>query len=293
MRAGRILGWTVLWLAVLLTVFPFYWMVRTALTDNDTVYTSNGSLVPPNLTLGNFARVLGLTDLTSAQAAGGSGAKVHFLLYLRNSVVFTTLIVIGQTLCCAMAGYALARLRFRGRELVFSIFVGSLMVPPILTLLPNFTMVKSLGLLNTFAGLVAPTMLMTPFAVFFLRQFFLSTPREVEEAARIDGAGTWMVFWRVVLPMNIGPLLTIGLTTAVWTWKDYLWPLLVGPGDDTRVLTAALGIFLQQQPNAHPDWTGLMAASTLTVIPMLVLLLVFGRRMVAALDLTGVKGART
>ncbi|TCO54322.1 carbohydrate ABC transporter permease [Actinocrispum wychmicini] len=296
MRAGRILAWALLWLAVLLTVFPFYWMVRTSLTDNDTVYASNGSLVPPGLTLSNFARVLGLTDLSSAQAAGGSGAKVNFLVYLRNSVIFTALIVVGQTLCCAMAGYALARLRFRGRELVFSVFVGSLMVPPILTLLPNFTMVKSLGLLNTFAGLVAPTMLMTPFAVFFLRQFFLSTPREVEEAARIDGAGTWMVFWRVVLPMNVGPLLTIGLTTAVWTWKDYLWPLLVGPKDDTRVLTAALGIFLQQQPTAHPDWTGLMAASTLTVVPVLILLLLFGRRLVAALDFTGVtprKGAST
>lgn len=284
----RILAWAVLWLAILLTVFPFYWMVRTALTDSDAIYTSNGSLLPPNLTFDNFARVLGLTDLATSQAAGGSGARVNFLLYLRNSIVFTVLIVVGQTLCCAMAGYALARLRFRGREVIFSIFVGSLMIPPILTLLPNFTLVKSLGLLNTFAGLVAPTMLMTPFAVFFLRQFFLSTPREVEEAARIDGASTWTVFWRIVLPMNFGPLFTIGLTTAVWTWKDYLWPLLVGPKEDTRVLTAALGIFLQQQPNAHPDWTGLMAASTLTVIPVLVLLLVFGKRLVAALDFTGV-----
>jgi multiple sugar transport system permease protein len=287
MRLGRVLAWATMSLAVLLTVFPFYWMVRTALTGPDAVYASAGSLIPKDFTLDNFARVLGLVDTSSAQAAGGSGAKLNFLLYLRNSVIFTVLIVIGQTLCCAMAGYALARLRFRGRELIFSIFVGSLMIPPIMTLLPNFTLVKSLGWLNTFAGLVAPAMLMTPFAVFFLRQFFLSTPREVEEAALIDGANTWTVFWRVVLPMNKGPLFTIGLTTAVWTWKDYLWPLLVGPKEDTRVLTAALGIFLQQQPNAHPDWTGLMAASTLTVIPVLVLLIVFGKRLVAALDFTG------
>jgi multiple sugar transport system permease protein len=188
-----------------------------------------------------------------------------------------------------MAGYALARLKFRGRGMLFGMFVGSLMVPPIFTLLPNFALIKQLGLLNTFPGLVAPSLLMTPFSIFFLRQFFLSIPHEVEEAALLDGAGRWTVFWRVVMPMSKGPLMTIALTLSVWSWKDFLWPLLVGPEKDTRVLTAALGLFLQQSPNSQPDWTGLMAASTLTAAPVFLLLMIFGKRMVNAITFTGVK----
>jgi multiple sugar transport system permease protein len=163
------------------------------------------------------------------------------------------------------------------------------MVPPIFTLLPNFVLIKNLNLINTFAGMVAPSILMTPFAVFFLRQFFLSIPRDVEEAARLDGSGPWGVFWRIVLPMSRGPLITIALTTTVWAWKDYLWPLLVGREEQTRVLTVALGVFLQQSPNTRPDWTGLMAGSTLSVLPVLILLIFLGRRLVQSLNFTGIK----
>ncbi|MDR8413061.1 carbohydrate ABC transporter permease [Nonomuraea sp. 3-1Str] len=289
MRAGRIAGWTVLGLAVLVTVFPFYWMVRTALTDANHIFSDNFSLIPNHFTWANFRRVLGLSPLAEARAAGGSGASLDFLLYLRNSIVYSAVVVVVQTLSCAMAGYALARLRFRGREAVFAVFVSALMVPPIFTLLPNFALVRDLGLLNTFAGIVAPVLLMTPFTVFFLRQFFLSLPREVEEAAVIDGAGVWGLFWRIALPMSRGPLVTIGLINGVGAWKDYLWPLLVGKEEDSRVLTVALGVFLEQSPNARPDWTGLMAGSTLSVIPVLLLLLFFGKRLAGSLQFTGIK----
>ncbi|MYW70149.1 ABC transporter permease subunit [Streptomyces sp. SID8379] len=286
---GRIAAWAVLVVALIATVFPFYWMVRTALTPAADLYTDSTALVPHHPTMINFLRVLGLTSQEEAQAAGGSGAHVNFLRYLLNSVVYSGLIAALQTMCCAMAGYAFARLRFPGRNLVFGILVGALMVPPIFTVLPNFVLVKNLGWLNTFAGMVAPSVLMTPFAVFFLRQFFLSIPREVEEAAVLDGVGPWGVFWRVVLPMSRGPLLTIGLTTTVWAWKDYLWPLLTGREEQTRVLTVALGIFRQQSPNTQPDWTGLMAGSALSVLPVLVLLFLLGRRLVESLNFTGIK----
>ncbi|NEB75578.1 carbohydrate ABC transporter permease [Streptomyces sp. SID14478] len=286
---GRIAAWIALSLALVVTVFPFYWMVRTALTPAADLYTDSTALVPHHPTMINFLRVLGLTSTEKAQAAGGSGAHVNFLRYLLNSVVYSGLIAALQTMCCAMAGYAFARLRFPGRNLVFGVLVGALMVPPIFTVLPNFVLVKNLGWLNTFAGMVAPSVLMTPFAVFFLRQFFLSIPREVEEAAVLDGVGPWGLFWRVVLPMSRGPLLTIGLTTTVWAWKDYLWPLLTGREEQTRVLTVALGIFRQQSPNTQPDWTGLMAGSALSVLPVLVLLFLLGRRLVESLNFTGIK----
>lgn len=286
---GRVAAWVVLVVALVATVFPFYWMVRTALTPAADLYSDSTGLVPQHPTTINFLRVLGLTSQEEAMAAGGSGAQVDFLRYLLNSVVYSGLIAVLQTLCCAMASYAFARLRFPGRDAVFGVLIAALMVPPIFTVMPNFVLVKNLDWLNTFAGMVAPSVLMTPFAIFFLRQFFLSIPREVEEAAVLDGVGAWGLFWRVVLPMSRGPLLTIGLTTTVWAWKDYLWPLLTGRDEETRVLTVALGIFQQQSPNTSPDWTGLMAGSTLSVLPVLVLLILLGRRLVESLNFTGVK----
>jgi multiple sugar transport system permease protein len=285
----RKLAWVVLGLAVLVTVFPFYWMVRTALTPSADLFTDAGSLWPHHPTFINFARVLGLVDPERARAAGGSGAAINFLRYTLNSIIYSGLIAGVQTFCCAMAGYAFARLRFPGRDLMFGVIVGALMVPPIFTLLPNFSLVKDLGLMNTFAGMVAPTLLMTPFAVFFLRQFFLSIPRDVEEAALLDGTGRWGIFFRIIVPMSRGPLITIALTTTVWAWKDFLWPLLVGREEQTRVLTVALGVFLQQSPNTQPDWTGLMAGSTLSVLPVLVLLAFLGKRLVQSLNFTGIK----
>jgi multiple sugar transport system permease protein len=286
---ARLAGWVVLAAVVVASVFPFWWMVRTALTPAADMYTDHTGLLPEHPTLVNFARVLGLTSEAEARAAGGSGAHVDFARYLLNSIVYCGLIAGFQTMFCAMAGYAFARLRFPGRDLVFGILISALMVPPIFTLLPNFVFVKELDLINTMAGMVAPTILMTPFAVFFLRQFFLSLPRDVEEAAILDGTGPWGIFWRIALPMSRGPLITIGLTTIVWAWKDYLWPLLVGRGEENRLVTVALGVFLQQSPNTQPDWTGLMAASTLSVVPVLVLLVFMGKRLVQSLNFTGSK----
>ncbi|MEV4285554.1 carbohydrate ABC transporter permease [Nonomuraea bangladeshensis] len=289
MKIGRRAAWLALLVAVVLTVFPFYWMVRTALTPAGDLYTDSIGLWPDHPTLINFARVLGLVDAGTARAAGGSGAQLNFLLYTMNSLIYSGLIAVVQTFCCAMAGYAFARLRFPGRDVAFAVIVAALMVPPIFTILPNFVLVKQLDLLNTIPGLVLPSLLMTPFAVFFLRQFFLSIPRDVEEAATLEGIGRWGMFWRIVLPMSRGPLITIGLTTVVWSWKDYLWPLLVGKGEATRVLTVGLGVFLQQSPNRGPDWTGIMAGSVLSVIPVLILLVFLGKRLVQSMNFSGIK----
>jgi multiple sugar transport system permease protein len=286
---GRILGWIVLVGALIATLFPFYWMVKTALTPAADVIADSGLLFPSNPTFINFVRVLGFLSPEEARAAGGSGATIDFVLYLWNSIVYCSLIGAFQTFFCAMAGYAFARLRFRGRDALFTLLICGLMVPPIFTLLPNFVLVRDLGLLNTIWGMVAPSLIMTPFAIFFLRQFFLNIPVDVEEAALLDGAGRARIFWRVALPMSKGPLITIGLITVVWAWKDYLWPLIIGRDEGVRTLTVALGVYLQQSPNTQPDWTGLMAGSTLSVIPVVVLLIFLGRRIVESLNFTGIK----
>jgi multiple sugar transport system permease protein len=285
----RALAWAVLVLLMLLTLFPFYWMLRIAVTDNRVLATNAGSILPPDVTLDAFKRVLGMASLAEANEQGGSGATINFWRYLVNSVLTSTVITVGQVLFSAMAAYAFARLRWPGRDQVFFVFLTALMIPPIFTALPNFVLVKDLGLLNTYAGIVLPFVFMTPFAVFFLRQFFLGISREVEEAAIIDGAGHFRIFFRVILPMSSAPVATLSLLAYITAWNEYFWPLLVGQDENVRVLTVALGIFRQQTPQGGPDWSGLMAASLLAALPVMLLFLAFGRRIVNSIQFTGLK----
>ena len=285
----RMLAWAALGIIILLTLFPFYWMLRTGLSNNRSLAGSPDSLLPVDLTLGGFRRVLGLSTVAEAQAQGGSGASMQFWIYLRNSVITSTVITVGQTLFSAMAAYAFARLRWPGRDKVFLLFLTALMVPPIFTTLPNFVLVKDLGLLNTYAGIVLPFMFMTPFAVFFLRQFFLGLSREIEEAAIIDGAGHISVFFRIILPMSAAPVATLALLTFIKSWNEYFWPLLVGQEENVRVLTVALGVFKSQTPQGSPDWAGLMAATLLAALPVMALFVAFGRRIVNSIQFSGIK----
>lgn len=286
---GRVLAWTMLILALGITIFPFYWMLRTSLSNGRALFSQPTSLLPVDFTWGAYGRVLGLSTPAQAIAEGGSGASVNFWLFLRNSVIYSTLVTLGQVFFSSMAAYAFARLRWKGRDKVFFVLLTALMVPPIFTSLPNFLLMRDLGLLNTFAGLVLPSILMTPFAIFFLRQFFLGISREVEEAAKLDGASHVRIFFGIILPMSTAPITTLLILTYIATWNDYFWPLLVGGTDDTRVLTVALGVFRSQTPNGSPDWAGLMAATLVAALPILVLYFAFARRVVNSIGFSGVK----
>ncbi|MFE5190861.1 carbohydrate ABC transporter permease [Streptomyces sp. NPDC056628] len=286
---GRALAWAVMTAIVLITLLPFYWILRTALSSNDALAAHPGDVLPAGATTGGFERALGLQSAEEAIAQGGSGGGLRFWRYLVNSVVVSTLITVCQIFFSAMAAYAFARLRWRGREAVFGLFLAGLMVPAIFTLLPNFVLIKQLGLVDSLLGVALPTMFMTPFAVFFLRQFFLNVPREVEEAALLDGAGKVRIFFRLMLPMASTPLLTLGLLTYITAWNDYFWPLMVSYSDSSRVLTVALAIFRAQTPQTGYDWSGLMAATLIAALPMLVLFGCFARRIVGSISFTGIK----
>ena len=233
--------------------------------------------------------MLGLGTVEEAQAQGGSGASVNFWLALRNSIIFATAVTIGQTMFCAMAAYAFSRLQWPGRDTVFALFLAALMVPPIFTALPNFLLIKNLGLLNTLPGVILPFFFMTPFAVFFLRQFFLGISREVEEAAKIDGASHARIFFRLIVPMSMAPITTLAILTFIGTWNEYLWPLLVAKDQSAQPLTLALGIFRSQTPGGAPDWPGLMAMTLLAALPIIILFVIFGRRVVNSIQFSGIK----
>jgi multiple sugar transport system permease protein len=286
---GRILAWAGMALLILITLFPFWWMVRTALTHPKSLFIDTGAVLPVDATLINFQRVLGMVDVETAVALGGSGQSIDFLLSLRNSIIVSVLVTAGQVTFSALAAYAFARMNFPFRDTIFAIYISALMVPGIVTLIPNFIVVQQLGWLNTFAGIVAPTILMTPFAVFFLRQFYLGVNREVEEAAKIDGASIATVFFQVVMPITLPSLTTLAIITAIGTWNTYLWPFLVGKDDQVRVLTVALGIFRSQTPQGTPDWTGLMAGTTLAIVPTILLFLLLGRKILDSIQFSGYK----
>ncbi len=286
---GRILAWAVMIAIIFVSLFPFYWALRTALSSNAALSAGSQSLLPADPTLSGFARVFGLQTGQDAIDAGGAGQPINFWRYMLNSVVVATLITLGQVFFSAMAAYAFARLRWRHRDKVFAVFLAGLMVPAIFTLLPNFVLIKQLGLVDTLLGIALPSMLMTPFAVFFLRQFFLTIPREIEEAALMDGASKVRIFFSLVLPMSAAPIATLAILTYIGAWNDYFWPLMVSYTDSSRVLTVALGVFKSQTPQTGPDWSGLMAATLVAALPMLLLFLVFARRIVNSIGFSGLK----
>ncbi|MET9229220.1 carbohydrate ABC transporter permease [Lentzea sp. NPDC003310] len=289
MKLGRGVAWGYLVVVLLITIFPFYWMLRTALSNNFAMSTDPSSLLPVHFTWGPFQRALGLATPAEAAAEGGSGASIDLALALWNSVVYAGVLTILTVGLSALAAYAFARLRWKGRDVVFGVLLTALMVPSVFTLLPNFVLMKDLGLLNTFGGMILPQALFSAFNIFFLRQFMLGLSHEIEEAAIIDGAGPLRVCFRIVLPMSIAPMATLTLLQFITTWNDYFWPLLVTNDESVRPLTLALAVFKQSSPQASLDWAGLMAATLVAALPMLLLFVVFGRRLVNSIGFTGIK----
>jgi multiple sugar transport system permease protein len=287
---GRVAAWSAMILLLFVSLFPFFWMLRTALSSNAELVNGSQSLTPPGATTVNVKQVLGLASESEIAKAGtATSTPINFFTALRNSVIICTLITVGQMVFCSMAAYAFARLRFPGRDKLFFLYLTAMMIPPIFTLIPNFVLIKDLGWLNTFPGIVAPFFLMTPFAVFFLRQFFLGISHEVEEAAVLDGASRWRIFRQLIIPMSAAPLTTLAVLTYITAWNEYMWPLVAGDTDSVRPLTVALNAFKSATPQLAPPWAPLMAGTFLAALPIIVLFMLMARRMVDAIGFSGIK----
>ena len=293
-RSGKMLAYLVLLALLFITLFPLWWVLRTALTSPTSVFSHTSSLLPVNPTTQNFERVLGLIDTSDLVGEGVvtsymSTATLDFWVFLRNSFIVSSAITLGQTVFSSMAAYAFARIKFPLRDKIFFIYLTGLMIPSIVLFIPNFVFIRQLGWIGTYQGIIAPTFLMTPFAVFFMRQFFLGLNKDLEEAAIIDGATRIGLFWRIALPLVKGPILTLAILTFIGSWNEYLWPLLVGRDENVRVLTVALGIFREQTPQGSPDWAGLMAGTAVSIVPAIVIFLFFGRKVVESIQFSGFK----
>jgi multiple sugar transport system permease protein len=286
-RASKLPFIVVTAILLFVSLFPVYWVVRMSLTPNKQIVSGSATLLPPSVTATNYQRVLGLIDSATAVKLGGSGQKINFLRFLFNSIIVSTIVTFSQVLFSSAGAYAFARLRFPGRDKIFSLYISALMVPSIVMMIPNFILVKNLGWLNTYMGIMAPALLMTPYAVFFLRQFFLGINRELEEAAYIDGASKLRIFFKIILPISSTSLATLSVVTFITQWNDYMWPLIVGKDEKVRLLTVALGVFRSQTPQGSPDWGGLMAGTTLAIIPILILFIIFGKKIVNSINFSG------
>ena len=206
--------------------------------------------------------------------------------FFANSLVVTLASVAGNLVFCSLAGYAFARLRFFGRDVIFIVLLATLMVPFQVTMIPTFLIVQHLGLVDSLGALIAPN-LVTPFGIFLLRQFFRTLPIELEEAARIDGCSRLGVLFRIVLPLSMPALATLGIVTFLWTWNDFLWPLIAISSTDQSTVQLGLASF----QGAHQTrWTLLMAGNVVALAPMLLVFVFAQRWFVQSIAATGVKG---
>ena len=221
----------------------------------------------------NYIRVLGDTD-------------IKFSLYGWNSLFVAVCVMVGQVVTSAMAGFAFARLEWRGRDAVFLLYLATLMVPGVVTLLPNYVILKSLGWLDSFQALIIPA-IFTAFGTFMMRQFMMGLPKGLEEAAEIDGANLWKTFWTIIMPLSKPALITLSIFSFMGTWQSFTWPLIVTHSEHMRVLPVALRYFDSSQGT---NYSLLMTGSVLMMLPMIVLF-VFGQRFfVRGIQLGALKG---
>lgn len=211
-----------------------------------------------------------------------------FPRYVLNSFVQTGFITLGQVLFSILAGYAFAMFNFRFKNALFALVVGSLIIPFELTFIPNFLLISDLGWTNTYQGLVVP-FLASAFGVFMMRQFFLSVPRDLYEAAKIDGASDWFYLWRILVPLSKGAISAFTIFAFLSAWNQYLWPLVTTNEESMRTAQIGIRFFLVNQERAT-DWGAIMAGAMIVMIPTLVVFLVAQRQLVKGIAMSGLKG---
>jgi multiple sugar transport system permease protein len=271
-RVARVRRWILVSLASLLALvqlFPILWMALGAFKPKE---EANGSrLLPQHPTLDNLSTVF---------------TRIPFAHYLLNSLVMSVAVTVLLVGFGSMAGYALARLRFRGREVVFGLYFSTLLVALPVIVVPLYVVVSEMRLADTYAGLIVP-MGFTAFPVFLMRQFYLQFPRELEEAADLDGAGYLRRFVSVVLPLSKPMLAALSVLTFLATWNSFLWPLTVAKSDDLWVVQVGIATFQSQYGG---EWNLIMAASMVAAIPTLVVFLLLQRQIIESIKATGLKG---
>jgi multiple sugar transport system permease protein len=261
----------VLVVGAVVMIFPFAWQILTAFKTQAEAVAVPVQIFPSRWEWAVFTEIFEV---------------LPFVEQLRTSAIVALVRTVGQVLLCSLAAYAFARLHFRGRELLFALFLSVLMVPGQLLILPQYELMVTLGLLNTIPALILPG-LFSAFGTFLLRQFFLTIPAELEEAALLDGASRLRIYWNVMLPLVRPALAALAVITMMNSWNDLLWPLVVNTDPNVMPISAGLTTLQGQFLTNYP---ALMAGALLASLPMLLVFLVLQRQFVQGIALTGSKG---
>jgi len=271
-KISRILSYALAYGYALAILFPLTLMALTAFKPRHELFAYPPTFWPREWTLQNFERVFHTMPYTA---------------FFRNTLIVTTTVVIAQLALSAAAAYAFARLRFRGRDGLFLLLLISLMVPSAVTVVPTYVLVRYLGWINEYAGVAVPMIFSNiAFGVFFLRQYLYGIPLEIEEAAAIEGASIWRIWWSIILPNCRPALATLAVITFVSAWNAFLWPLIVLSSQDRFVLSIGL-MYMQGQYST--DWAGIMAGSLVTILPIAVAYVALQKHFVEAVYMSGMR----
>ena len=256
-------------------IAPFLWMVATSLKMPGAVFSFQKNWweewIPMSFVWQNYVK---------------SWYVVPFARFYVNSIFVTSFVTLGQVATSAMAAYAFARLKFPGRDKIFFGYLATMMVPGAVTMIPVFILLRTLGWVDTYKAMIIPG-IFTAYGTFMLRQFFLTLPKELEDAAKIDGCSYLGIFWRIILPLSKPALATLTTFTFMGAWMNFMWPLIVINTEDKFTLPVGLAYF---QSLHHTDWTLLMAASVMMILPILLVFIFNQRFFVEGIKLTGIKG---
>jgi multiple sugar transport system permease protein len=250
---------------------PFLWMLLTSLKDTSQAFSDPPTWIPNPFVWSNFPDSLN---------------ALPFGLAYFNSTYIALVVVFCQLLTCSMAGYAFARIQFPGRNIIFILFLATLMIPFQLTIIPVFLTMKELGWLDTHLSLIVPPSLFSAFGVFLMRQFIMSIPVELEEAAIVDGANRWTIYWNILLPLLKAPLAALGIFSFLGMWNDFFRPLIMLNSPNNFTVPLMLNQFRGQYAT---EWTMVMAGSVIAVIPVLIVYIIFQRQIIQGIATTGLK----
>lgn len=270
--AERIVVYGLLGLVAFIMLFPFTWVLSLALKTPPQAFIYPPALIPDPISFENFGKAL--------------FGPLPFLLFFQNTLIIAILVIVGDLLSCSLIAYGFARFRFPGRDILFLILLSTLMVPFIVRLVPLFVMFQSVGWINTFLPLVVPAFFGTPLFIFLMRQFFLTVPLELIDAARIDGANELQVWWRIMVPLSKPVMAAVAIFAFQATWNDFLAPLVFLQRREVRTIILGLYSFL----GINPDYPTLMAATIASIIPIIVIFFLFQNFFVKGITVSGLKG---
>lgn len=261
-----------LFIGALVMVAPFLWVMQVAFSSSARAYQLPPLFFPTKVTLANFQ---------------ADFKDVPYLSFIRNSFFISTAITVGQLITCPMAAYPFARLNFPGKNVLFIVLLATLMIPVQVTIVPLFIFMRQLGLYNTPWSVILPA-LISPFGVFLLRQYFMTIPTEIEDAARIDGASYNTIFWRIIIPLSLPAMMTLGIVTFVFWWNEYFTPLVMIHDPQYQVIP--VGLTLLQGRYSAGAVGNVAAGVTMAVIPILIVFLLLQRNIIKSIASTGLKG---